>query len=143
MSIYIHTFKLILMTRMTNRRTLTVMSILFTQVIVSSPGSPSSEESEPSPEPINKGVLGSLGPFEKGCGITAATTTMMTATTTMPTRTTMATLSNSVDAVAGSVIEQVTPTSSVDTEESNVHAEEGERDVEGDAEASDDDRHQH
>ncbi|XP_015592385.1 rho GTPase-activating protein 100F isoform X3 [Cephus cinctus] len=72
------------------------------QVIVSSPGSPSSEESA-SPEPVNKD-LGGLG------------------------------FSN------GEAVEQITPTSSVDTEEGNsAHPEEGERGVEGDAEASDDD----
>ena len=38
---------------------------LFAQVIVSSPGSPSSEESEASPEPINKSLMGGLG-LEKG-----------------------------------------------------------------------------
>lgn len=71
------------------------------QVIVSSPGSPSSEES---PEPVNKG-LGGLG------------------------------FANS------ETTEQITPTSSVDTEEGNsAHPEEGERGVEGDAEASDDDK---
>ncbi|XP_076684508.1 rho GTPase-activating protein 100F-like isoform X3 [Andrena cerasifolii] len=88
------------------------------QVIVSSPGSPSSEESEASPEPINKSLLGGLG-LEKGNeGATADST--------------------------GPATEQITPTSSVDTEEGNTpQPEEGERGVEGDAEASDDDRHQH
>ncbi|XP_012256075.2 rho GTPase-activating protein 100F isoform X4 [Athalia rosae] len=72
------------------------------QVIVSSPGSPSSEESA-SPEPVNKG-LGGLG------------------------------FANN------ETTEQITPTSSVDTEEGNpAHPEEGERGVEGDAEASDED----
>ncbi|XP_053989147.1 rho GTPase-activating protein 100F isoform X1 [Hylaeus anthracinus] len=82
------------------------------QVIVSSPGSPSSEESEASPEPINKSLLGGLG-LEKGNeGATADST--------------------------GPGTEQITPTSSVDTEEGNTpHPEEGERGVEGDAEASD------
>ncbi|XP_060829989.1 rho GTPase-activating protein 100F isoform X4 [Bombus pascuorum] len=86
------------------------------QVIVSSPGSPSSEESEASPEPINKSLLGGLG-LEK----------------------------NNEEATANSTgpgTEQITPTSSVDTEEGNTpHPEEGEKGVEGDAEASDDDRH--
>ncbi|XP_046145306.1 rho GTPase-activating protein 100F isoform X2 [Osmia bicornis bicornis] len=88
------------------------------QVIVSSPGSPSSEESEASPEPINKSLMGGLG-LEKGNeGVTT----------------------NS----AGPGTEQITPSSSVDTEEGNTpHQEEGEKGVEGDAEASDDDRHQH
>ncbi|XP_015433562.1 PREDICTED: rho GTPase-activating protein 100F [Dufourea novaeangliae] len=88
------------------------------QVIVSSPGSPSSEESEASPEPINKSLLGGLGLEKSNDGATADTT--------------------------GPGTEQITPTSSVDTEEGNTpHLEEGERGVEGDAEASDDDRHQH
>ncbi|XP_076300595.1 rho GTPase activating protein at 100F isoform X4 [Lasioglossum baleicum] len=88
------------------------------QVIVSSPGSPSSEESEESPEPINKSLLGDLRLVKGNNGVTA-------------------------DA-AGPGTEQITPTSSVDTEEGNTpHPEEGERGVEGDAEASDDDRHQH
>ncbi|XP_033327423.2 rho GTPase activating protein at 100F isoform X6 [Megalopta genalis] len=86
------------------------------QVIVSSPGSPSSEESEESPEPINKSLLGGLGLEKTANGVAG-------------------------DA-AGPGTEQITPTSSVDTEEGNTpHPEEGERDVEGDAEASDDDRH--
>ncbi|XP_076235895.1 rho GTPase activating protein at 100F isoform X2 [Calliopsis andreniformis] len=88
------------------------------QVIVSSPGSPSSEESEASPEPINKSLLGGFG-LEKGNERTTADST-------------------------GPGTEQITPTSSVDTEEGNTpQPEEGERGVEGDAEASDDDRHQH
>ncbi|XP_012055996.1 PREDICTED: rho GTPase-activating protein 100F [Atta cephalotes] len=100
------------------------------QVIVSSPGSPSSEESEASPEPINKSLLGSLG-YEKSDETTTTTTT--TSST-----------SGGVGAGAGVGVEQVTPTSSVDTEEGNPqHPEEGEKGVEGDVEASDDDRHQH
>ncbi|XP_076651840.1 rho GTPase activating protein at 100F isoform X1 [Halictus rubicundus] len=88
------------------------------QVIVSSPGSPSSEESEESPEPINKSLLGDLRLMKGNNGVAP-------------------------DA-AGPGTEQITPTSSVDTEEGNTpHPEEGERGVEGDAEASDDDRHQH
>ncbi|CAK9826858.1 Rho GTPase-activating protein 100F, partial [Anthophora retusa] len=88
------------------------------QVIVSSPGSPSSEESEASPEPINKSLLGGLGLNKNNEGATTNST--------------------------GPGTEQITPTSSVDTEEGNTpHPEEGERGVEGDAEASDDDRHQH
>jgi len=103
-------------------------SILFAQVIVSSPGSPSSEESEASPEPINKSLLGNLG-FEKN-DETATTTTTTTSSTS--------------GTGAGVGVEQVTPTSSVDTEEGNPqHPEEGEKGVEGDIEASDDDRHQH
>lgn len=91
---------------------------LFIQVIVSSPGSPSSEESEASPEPINKSLLGGLGLEKNNEGATANST--------------------------GPGTEQITPTSSVDTEEGNTpHPEEGEKGVEGDAEASDDDRHQH
>ncbi|XP_033185428.1 rho GTPase-activating protein 100F isoform X5 [Bombus vosnesenskii] len=86
------------------------------QVIVSSPGSPSSEESEASPEPINKSLLGGLGLEKNNEGATANST--------------------------GPGTEQITPTSSVDTEEGNTpHPEEGEKGVEGDAEASDDDRH--
>ncbi|XP_017791142.1 PREDICTED: rho GTPase-activating protein 100F [Habropoda laboriosa] len=88
------------------------------QVIVSSPGSPSSEESEASPEPINKSLLGGLGLDKSNDGATMNST--------------------------GPGTEQITPTSSVDTEEGNTpHPEEGEKGVEGDAEASDDDRHQH
>ena len=103
---------------------------MFAQVIVSSPGSPSSEESEASPEPINKSLLGSLG-YEKSDETTTTTTT--TSST-----------SGGVGAGAGVGVEQVTPTSSVDTEEGNPqHPEEGEKGVEGDVEASDDDRHQH
>lgn len=91
---------------------------LSAQVIVSSPGSPSSEESEASPEPINKSLLGGLGLDKGNEGVTADST--------------------------GPGTEQITPTSSVDTEEGNTpQPEEGERGVEGDAEASDDDRHQH
>jgi len=105
---------------------------LFTQVIVSSPGSPSSEESEASPEPINKGLLGGLG-YEKSDE---------TATTTTTTSSTSGGIGVGVG--AGTGVEQVTPTSSVDTEEGNPqHPEEGEKGVEGDVEASDDDRHQH
>lgn len=105
---------------------------MFAQVIVSSPGSPSSEESEASPEPINKGLLGSLG-YEKN-DETATTTTSSTS----------GGISVGVGAGTGVGIEQVTPTSSVDTEEGNPqHLEEGEKGVEGDVEASDDDRHQH
>lgn len=87
-------------------------------MIVSSPGSPSSEESEASPEPINKSLLGGLG-LEKGNeGVTTNST--------------------------GPGTEQITPSSSVDTEEGNTpHQEEGEKGVKGDAETSDDDRHQH
>ncbi|XP_018303702.1 rho GTPase-activating protein 100F [Mycetomoellerius zeteki] len=103
------------------------------QVIVSSPGSPSSEESEASPEPINKSLLGSLG-YEKS-DETATTTTTTTSSTSG---------GIGVGAGAGVGVEQVTPTSSVDTEEGNPqHPEEGEKGVEGDVEASDDDRHQH
>lgn len=103
---------------------------MFAQVIVSSPGSPSSEESEASPEPINKSLLGSLG-YEKSDETTTTTTT--TSST-----------SGGVGAGTGVGVEQVTPTSSVDTEEGNPqHPEEGEKGVEGDVEASDDDRHQH
>ncbi|XP_031370864.1 rho GTPase-activating protein 100F [Apis dorsata] len=88
------------------------------QVIVSSPGSPSSEESEVSPEPINKNLLGGLGLEKSNEGTTVNST--------------------------GPGTEQITPTSSVDTEEGNIpHLEEGEKGVEGDIEASDDDRHQH
>lgn len=91
---------------------------MFIQVIVSSPGSPSSEESEVSPEPINKSLLGGLGLEKSNEGTTV----------------------NS----SGPGTEQITPTSSVDTEEGNIpHLEEGEKGVEGDIEASDDDRHQH
>lgn len=106
---------------------------MFVQVIVSSPGSPSSEESEASPEPINKGLLGSLG-YEKNDETTTTTTT---------TSSTSGGISVGVGAGAGGGVEQVTPTSSVDTEEGNPqHPEEGEKGVEGDVEASDDDRHQ-
>ncbi|XP_025158813.1 rho GTPase-activating protein 100F isoform X4 [Harpegnathos saltator] len=102
------------------------------QVIVSSPGSPSSEESEASPEPINKSLLGGLG-FEKS---DETTTTTMT--------TTMTSVSSGIGVGGSAGVEQVTPTSSVDTEEGNPqHPEEGEKGVEGDVEASDDDRHQH
>lgn len=105
---------------------------MFAQVIVSSPGSPSSEESEASPEPINKGLLGSLG-YEKSDE---------TATTTTTTSSTSGGIGVGVG--AGTGVEQITPTSSVDTEEGNPqHPEEGEKGVEGDVEASDDDRHQH
>ncbi|XP_043288661.1 rho GTPase-activating protein 100F isoform X3 [Venturia canescens] len=100
------------------------------QVIVSSPGSPSSEESA-SPEPINKGARtiarDAMG-FSNAKG-EATTTTITTTTTTMTTITPTTT-----------TIDQITPTSSVDTEEGHPsHTEEGERGVEGDAEASDDD----
>lgn len=120
---------------------MTVGSLLFAQVIVSSPGSPSSEESEASPEPINKGLLSGLG-YEKNDEMTAAAaaaaTTMMMMTTTTATTTTAAGIG-----IVGNAVEQVTPTSSVDTEEGNLqHPEEGEKGVEGDVEASDDDRHQ-
>ncbi|XP_017893095.1 rho GTPase-activating protein 100F isoform X3 [Ceratina calcarata] len=90
------------------------------QVIVSSPGSPSSKESVASPEPINKSLLGGLG-LDKSNGVVATTTAGST----------------------GPGTEQITPTSSVDTEEGNPTHEEGEKGVEGDAEGSDDDRHQH
>lgn len=101
-------------------------------MIVSSPGSPSSEESEASPEPINKGLLGNLG-YEKSDETTTTTTT---------TSSTSGGINIGVGVGAG--VEQVTPTSSVDTEEGNPHhPEEGEKGVEGDVEASDDDRHQH
>ncbi|KAK0075393.1 hypothetical protein PV326_011626 [Microctonus aethiopoides] len=94
------------------------------QVIISSPGSPSSEESA-SPEPINKTM-------RNGLNFTNGTTKLMTTTTTAMTTTTMMRGTNS--------IEQITPTSSVDTEEGNPpHLEERERGVEGDVEASDDD----
>lgn len=109
-------------------------SILFTQVIVSSPGSPSSEESEASPEPISKSLLGGLG-FEKS---DETTTTTMTTTTTS--------VMSGIGVGSSVGVEQVTPTSSVDTEEGNPqHPEEGEKGVEGDVEASDDDfsRQQH
>ncbi|XP_011865583.1 PREDICTED: rho GTPase-activating protein 100F isoform X2 [Vollenhovia emeryi] len=103
------------------------------QVIVSSPGSPSSEESEASPEPINKSLLGNLG-YEKN-DETATTTTTTSSTTSG---------GMSIGAGTGVGVEQMTPTSSVDTEEGNPqHPEEGEKGVEGDVEASDDDRHQH
>ncbi|CAL1682157.1 unnamed protein product [Lasius platythorax] len=102
------------------------------QVIVSSPGSPSSEESEPSPEPINKGLLGNLG-YEKSDETTTTTTTT----------TSSASGGISIGVGVGAGVEQITPTSSVDTEEGNPnHPEEGEKGVEGDVEASDDDRHQ-
>lgn len=105
------------------------------QVIVSSPGSPSSEESEASPEPINKSLLGSLG-YEKS-DETATTTTTTTSSTSGG-----VSISMGVGVAAGQ-IEQMTPTSSVDTEEGNPqHPEEGEKGVEGDVEASDDDRHE-
>ncbi|XP_071555180.1 rho GTPase-activating protein 100F isoform X4 [Temnothorax nylanderi] len=104
------------------------------QVIVSSPGSPSSEESEASPEPINKGLLGNLG-YEKSDETTTTTTT---------TSSTSGGISVGAGAGTGVGVEQVTPTSSVDTEEGNPqHPEEGEKGVEGDVEASDDDRYQH
>ncbi|KMQ97979.1 putative rho gtpase-activating protein 100f isoform x15 [Lasius niger] len=116
----------------TNRRTLTVGPFLYAQVIVSSPGSPSSEESEPSPEPINKGLLGNLG-YEKSDETTTTTTTT----------TSSASGGISIGVGVGAGVEQITPTSSVDTEEGNPnHPEEGEKGVEGDVEASDDDRHQ-
>ncbi|XP_036148201.1 rho GTPase-activating protein 100F isoform X3 [Monomorium pharaonis] len=106
------------------------------QVIVSSPGSPSSEESEASPEPINKGLLGSLS-YEKNDE--TATTTTTTSSTSGG-----VSVNSGVGAGTGVGIEQITPTSSVDTEEGNPqHLEEGEKGVEGDVEASDDDRHQH
>lgn len=93
------------------------------QVIVSSPGSPSSEESV-SPEPINKATRNGIS-FENGGKITTTTVTMPITTSTMVTTTTM---------------EQLTPTSSVDTEEGNMRQlEECERGVEADVEASDDD----
>ncbi|KAK2582799.1 hypothetical protein KPH14_005059 [Odynerus spinipes] len=104
------------------------------QVIVSSPGSPSSEESETSPELIDNNLLGGFG-FDK-C---AETTTTSTANGSIG-----GSGSGSVGAfIGGAATEQVTPTSSLDTEEGNPsHIEEGEKGVEGDAEASDDDRHQ-
>ncbi|XP_029660769.1 rho GTPase-activating protein 100F [Formica exsecta] len=106
------------------------------QVIVSSPGSPSSEESEASPEPINKGLLGNLG-YEKSDETTTTTTTTSSASGGIS-------IGVGVGAGAGAGVEQITPTSSVDTEEGNPHhPEEGEKGVEGDVEASDDDRHQH
>lgn len=109
-------------------------SILFAQVIVSSPGSPSSEESEASPEPINKSLLGGLG-FDKGDNTT---------TTAMTTTTTTTSVSSGIGVSNNASVEQVTPTSSVDTEEGNPqHPEEGEKGVEGDVEASDDERQQH
>lgn len=97
-------------------------------MIVSSPGSPSSKESAGSPEPINKSLLGGLG-LDKSNGV--ATTTAAAASTT------------AAGTSGGPGTEQITPTSSVDTEEGNPAHEEGEKGVEGDAEASDDDRHQH
>lgn len=105
-------------------------------MIVSSPGSPSSEESEASPEPINKGLLGSLG-YEKNDETATTTTTTSTSSTSGG-------ISIGAGAGTGVGVEQITPTSSVDTEEGNPqHLEEGEKGVEGDVEASDDDRHQH
>ncbi|TGZ36946.1 Uncharacterized protein DBV15_10247 [Temnothorax longispinosus] len=112
----------------------TLLNSMVGKVIVSSPGSPSSEESEASPEPINKGLLGNLG-YEKSDE---------TATTTTTTSSTSGGISVGAGAGTGVGVEQVTPTSSVDTEEGNPqHPEEGEKGVEGDVEASDDDRHQH
>lgn len=109
---------------------------MFAQVIVSSPGSPSSEESEASPEPINKGLLGGLG-YEKNDETTTTTTTTSSTSGGIG-------IGVGIGAGAGVGVEQVTPTSSVDTEEGNPqHPEEGEKGVEGDVEASDDDRHQH
>lgn len=105
---------------------------MYAQVIVSSPGSPSSEESEASPEPINKGLLGNLG-YEKSDETTTTTTTTSSTSGGI-----------NIEVGVGAGVEQVTPTSSVDTEEGNPHhPEEGEKGVEGDVEASDDDRHQH
>ncbi|XP_034945998.1 rho GTPase-activating protein 100F isoform X2 [Chelonus insularis] len=95
------------------------------QVIVSSPGSPSSEESA-SPEPINKDN-------RNGLGLTNGAVKLITTTSSIVT-TSSTTLLNS------NPTEQVTPTSSVDTEEGNPpHLEERERGVEADVEASDDD----
>lgn len=73
---------------------------------------------------MSRDVLG----FSNGKG-EGTTTTITTTTTTMTTITPTTT-----------TIDQTTPTSSVDTEEGHPsHTEEGERGVEGDAEASDDD----
>ncbi|XP_011311748.1 rho GTPase-activating protein 100F [Fopius arisanus] len=91
------------------------------QVIVSSPGSPSSEESA-SPEPINKATRNGVS-FENGVTVTSASTRSTAASTVTPI-----------------IMEQITPTSSIDTEEGNTRQiEEGERGVEADVEASDDD----
>lgn len=107
-------------------------------MIVSSPSSLSSEESEASPEPINKSLLGSLG-YEKNDETVTTTTTTTSSTTSGGIG-----VGVGVGAGTGVGVEQVTPTSSVDTEEGNSqHPEEGEKGVEGDVEASDDDRHQH
>ncbi|XP_044017626.1 rho GTPase-activating protein 100F isoform X4 [Aphidius gifuensis] len=102
------------------------------QVIVSSPGSPSSEESV-SPEPINKSNR--IGVNYTNGGIMKKPTTTngkMPITTSSTTPTTMTNSHN---------IEQITPTSSVDTEEGNNHQQLDERERGGDAdiEASDDD----
>lgn len=94
-------------------------------MIVSSPGSPSSEESV-SPEPINKLARNGIT-FDN---VNKVTTTSVTIPVTIPTSTTTTPIT----------CEQITPTSSVDTEEGNIRQlEEGEKGVEGDVEASDDD----
>ena len=99
------------------------------QVIVSSPGSPSSEESA-SPEPINESSVRSAREILSFNGNGTIASNAMTATTATTTTTT----------ATATTVEQITPTSSVDTEEGHpTHPEEGERGVEGDAEASDDD----
>lgn len=100
------------------------------QVIVSSPGSPSSEESA-SPEPINKANRNGLA-FTNGATQNMPTTTTVAAVTTAS--------SIMMMMMSSSAIEQITPTSSVDTEEGNPpQLEERERGIEGDVEASDDD----
>ncbi|XP_063988944.1 rho GTPase-activating protein 100F isoform X2 [Diachasmimorpha longicaudata] len=96
------------------------------QVIVSSPGSPSSEESA-SPEPINNVTRNGISSFENSGDVTTLSVTIpiTTSTSTMATPTT---------------IEQITPTSSIDTEEGNTRQlDEGERGMEADVEGSDDD----
>ncbi|KAI4478384.1 hypothetical protein M0804_012038 [Polistes exclamans] len=98
-------------------------------VIVSSPGSPSSEDSEASPEPIDKNLLGGLG-FEK---VGEATTGEPRAGEPRAGETTTG------ETTTGPANEQITSTSSLDTEEGHI-GEEPEKDVEGDVEASDDDR---
>ncbi|XP_066582839.1 rho GTPase-activating protein 100F isoform X2 [Prorops nasuta] len=133
------------------------------QVIVSSPGTPSSDESITSPETVTKQCLSSgskplklpeLVTNASTLTTTAASITSATSTTTkssiaMTAATGASASTNNITNVNGiggngtnALMEQTsTPTSSIDTEEGNpLHSEEGERGVEADVEASDDER---
>ncbi|XP_014613439.1 PREDICTED: rho GTPase-activating protein 100F isoform X2 [Polistes canadensis] len=109
------------------------------QVIVSSPGSPSSEDSEASPEPIDKNLLGGLG-FEKVGEATTGEPKAGEPRAGEPRAgEPRAGEPTTGETTTGPANEQITPASSLDTEEGHI-GEEPEKDVEGDVEASDDDR---